>query len=396
MKILWVKADFLHPTTKGGQIRTLETLKRLHERHEVHFAALANPAEPEGPERAGEYASKVIAVPHHAPSKSSARFALQALGNLASRLPLAISRWESAELRSKITDLRRTEAYDTVVCDFLAPAPNFESLEGVVLFQHNVEMMIWRRHAETAVGALKKRYFASQAQRMFDYEREVCHAVDRVVAVSEADAETMRRELGVKKVDWAPTGVDTQFFAPPDKPAEPVADLVFLGSMDWMPNIDGVTWFAQEILPKIRSERPETTVAVVGRSPGAAIQALGRDLPNFTVTGTVPDVRPYLWGSKISIVPLRIGGGTRLKIYESMAAGVAVVSTTIGAEGLEINPPQNIRIADDAESFAQACIGLLRRQDERRAVAAAGLDLVRSRFSWDKVVDRFEAAAGMR
>jgi glycosyltransferase involved in cell wall biosynthesis len=265
-----------------------------------------------------------------------------------------------------------------------------------VLFQHNVEMMIWRRHAATAEGALKKRYFGSQAQRMFDYEREVCRAVERVVAVSQGDAETMRREFGVDRVDWAPTGVDTNFFAPPPAPPEPVADLVFLGSMDWMPNIDGVAWFADEILPKIRARRPQTTVAIVGRSPGAVIQSFGRDLPNFTVTGTVPDVRPYLWGSKVSIVPLRVGGGTRLKIYESMAAGVAVASTTIGAEGLEIDPPANIRIGDTPETFAQACLDLLEDNDARRRVAAAGLELVRSRFSWDKVVDRFEQAAGMR
>ncbi|MCB9384896.1 MAG: hypothetical protein H6509_09785, partial [Bryobacterales bacterium] len=136
MKILWAKADFLHPTTKGGQIRTLETLKRLHARHEVHFAALADPASPEGPERAGEYASRVIAVPHAAPAKSSPKFALEALGNLLSPLPLAIARWQSAELRRRISELRERERYDAVICDFLAPAPNFASLEGVVLFQH--------------------------------------------------------------------------------------------------------------------------------------------------------------------------------------------------------------------------------------------------------------------
>ena len=396
MKLLWVKADFLHPTTKGGRIRSLETLKRLHERHEVHYLGLENPEEPEGPRRAHEYASKVVAVPHRFPTRRSPMFYWQAASNLLSRLPLAVSRYESPELRRQIGALRKAEGYDRVFCDFIMPAPSFDTFDGVVIFQHNVETMIWRRHAETAKGAVAKRYFASQAQRMFDYERKVCQAVDRVVAVSQADAEIMRREFQVDKVDWAPTGVDTASFAPPQEPPEPVADLVFIGSMDWMPNIDGVVWFADEVLPKIRARRPETSVAVVGRSPGAAIQALGRDLPNFTVTGTVPDVRPYLWGSKVSIVPLRIGGGTRLKIYESMAAGVAVVSTTIGAEGLEIEHPANIRLADTAESFAEQCLDLLDQEETRRRVAEAGLELVRSRFSWDKVVDRFEEAAGMR
>ena len=231
---------------------------------------------------------------------------------------------------------------------------------------------------------------------MFEYERKVCNAVERVVGVSARDVQIMRDELGVERVAWAPTGVDIEYFRASEEPAASVADLVFLGSMDWMPNIDGVTWFVQEALPKIRARRPATSVAIVGRAPSAAIQALARDVPNFAVTGTVPDVRPYLWGSKVSIVPLRIGGGTRLKIYESMAAGVAVVSTTIGAEGLDIDPPANIRMANTAERFAEECVDLLEDEEERRRVAQAGLELVRSRFSWDKVVDRFEQAAGMR
>jgi glycosyltransferase involved in cell wall biosynthesis len=357
---------------------------------------LAHPGESEGQRRANEYASKVFAVRHLASDKKSARFAFEAARNLVSPLPLAIARWESPELRKLITKLRREEKYDKVFCDFLAPAPNFESLEGVVLFQHNVEMIIWRRHAETAEGELRKRYFRMQAARMFDYEGEVCRAVERVVAVSAADAQMMRDTLGVEKIDWVPTGVDTDYFKAPEPAAPPVADLVFLGSMDWMPNIDGVTWFAREVLPKIRARRPETSVAIVGRSPGASVQALARDIPNLIVTGTVPDVRPYLWGSKVSIVPLRIGGGTRLKIYESMAAGVAVVSTTIGAEGLDIDPPVNIRIGNSAERLAEECVELLEHPDARRRLAEAGLELVRSRFSWDKVVNRFEQAAGMR
>ncbi len=396
MKLLWVKTDFLHPTTKGGRIRSLEMLRRLQRRHEVHYIGLENPDEPEGPRRAGEYASKVFAEPHSFPGRRSPKFYWQAAANLLSRLPLAVSRYESARLRKRISELRAAEGYDLVVCDFIMPAPSFETFDGVVIFQHNVEMMIWRRHAETARSALAKRYLGSQAQRMFDYEREVCQAVDRVVAVSEADARLMEREFGVAGIGWVPTGVDTEAFAPPAAPPEPVADLVFLGSMDWMPNIDGVAWFADEVLPKIRARRPETSVAIVGRSPGAATQRLGRDLPDFTVTGTVPDVRPYLWGSKVSIVPLRIGGGTRLKIYESMAAGVAVVSTTIGAEGLAIDPPANIRIGDDAEAFAEQCLALLEDDAARDSVARAGLELVHSRFSWDSVVDRFEEAAGMR
>ena len=168
------------------------------------------------------------------------------------------------------------------------------------------------------------------------------------------------------------------------------ADLVFLGSMDWLPNIDGVEYFVREILPLIRKSLPQCRLAIVGRSPSVATLALAKRDPGIQVTGTVPDVRPWLWGSKASIVPLRVGGGTRLKIYESMAAGTATVSTTIGAEGLDVSHPDNIRLADEPSSFARQCVELLQNEQERERVASQALQMVTSRFSWDVVVEEFE------
>src|SRR6185437_13822916 len=134
---------------------------------------------------------------------------------------------------------------------------------------------------------------------------------------------------------------------------------VFVGSMDWMPNSEGILWFVREVLPVIRRRLPECSLTVVGRKPSEEILQLANDDPHITVTGTVPDVRPYLWQSSVSIVPLRIGGGTRLKIYEAMAARSPVVSTTIGAEGLTVSDGEDIRLADTSESFARICVELL-------------------------------------
>jgi glycosyltransferase involved in cell wall biosynthesis len=186
-----------------------------------------------------------------------------------------------------------------------------------------------------------------------------------------------------------PTGVDTTYFARPVAPA-PSADLVFIGSMDWLPNIDGVVYFVREILPQIRRHRPDCTLAIVGRTPTPEVAELARRDPKIQVTGTVPDIRPYLWGSAVSIVPLRIGGGTRLKVYEAMAAGIPVVSTTIGAEGLITSPPENIRIADTPETFAGACLDLLGDAAERQRMADAALAMVSARFSWEAVSRCFE------
>jgi len=398
MKILWVKTDFLHPTTRGGQIRTLEMLRRLHARHEIHYVALDDGKNEEGVRRASEYCSRAYSIPHRAVGKSSPAFAWQLAAGLFARLPVALSRYRSAGMRRTVDRLRAAEKFDLVVCDFLAPAPNLTRLEECVLFQHNVETLIWERHWQTATDPARRLYFRLQAGKMLAYEREVCRQVARVVAVSEADAELMRTRFGVSKVAAVPTGVDVDWFAPPGgpegAPAARVADLVFVGSMDWLPNVDAVHYMLREIMPLIRRRRPATSMAIVGRNPAPEILALARRAPGIQVTGTVPDVRPYLWGSLVSVVPLRIGGGTRLKIYESMAARVPVVATSVGAEGLECRPPDQIRLADTPEAFAEACLELLENAGERERMGAAARELVASRFSWEQVARCFEQAVG--
>lgn len=389
MKILWVKCDFLHPTTRGGQIRTLEILKRLHARHEVTYVAYDFPDNPEGIERAPEYCSHVHPVARNVPPRRSLRFVGQLAANLVSSMPLSLSRYYSRAMQKEIGYLLRANQYDAVVCDFLSPAPNFPDLSHAVLFQHNVETMIWRRHAETAPDPLRKRYFKSQADRMFQWEHKMCRAAAEIIAVSPQDAEQMRTMFGVSRVTPIPTGVDIDYFRRPAT-VEPKADLVFLGSMDWLPNIDGIEYFVREILPLVRKRVPECGLAIVGRTPSPAIRALSERDPRIQVTGTVPDVRPWLWGSKVSIVPLRIGGGTRLKIYESMAAGTPTVSTSIGAEGLDVSHPANIRLADTPAEFADQCVELLANAAERERLSAEALKLVTDHFSQDVVADAFE------
>ena len=200
----------------------------------------------------------------------------------------------------------------------------------------------------------------------------------------------MRSLFGVTRVSEIPTGVNLEYFQPPAARPASGADLVFVGSMDWLPNVDGVLWFVREVLPLIRRRRPETSVAVVGRLPAPKIVQLGAEDKRIEITGTVPDIRPYLWGGAVSIVPLRIGGGTRLKIYEAMAAKIPVVSTTVGAEGLTAHPPDDIRIADTPEAFAEQCLELLGDAAARARVAAAAWQMVHDNFSWDHVSRCFE------
>lgn len=386
MKILWVKNDFLHPTDRGGQIRTLETLRRLHRDHEIHYVAYDNPAQPDGIRRAPEYSTRAYPVNRPVPSRKSPGFFLQLASNLFSKLPLAVGRYASAEMRAQIARLLDEHKFDSIVCDFLSVAPNFPDLSRAVLFQHNVETMIWRRHAENAQG-LKRVYFRVQAERMFECERQACLTAAHVIAVSENDADQMRRLFGAERITAVPTGVDLDYFRRPEDRARS-RDLVFVGSMEWLPNIDGIRWFVSEILPIIRRARPSTTLTIAGRAPVQEVRALAEADPMIEVTGTVADVRPYFWDSRVSIVPLRIGGGTRLKIYEAMAAGVPVVATAIGAEGLAGRHGEHILLADNPDAFARACLDLL---ENPGAIADSALRLVSERFSWEHAGRQFAA-----
>ena len=389
MKILWVSPFFLHPTDRGGQIRTLGTLKELHKRHDIHFAALNDPLNTEGPRRSVEYSTQHTAIDHAAPKRASIGILPQLAGSMVSSVPLAISRYASATLKRKIQALIANEAFDSIVCDFLAAAPNLPDLGQCVLFQHNVETTIWQRHTERSESPLKKRFFAMQAKKMEAYERRVCSLSKYVIAVSDIDASRMKQMFGIDHVRSVPTGVDIDYFRAPTD-AAPSADILFCGSMDWLPNVDAMEHFLREILPLIRQQRPETTVPIAGRSPDARVRKAAEGLANVSITGSVPDMRPYLWGSKISIVPIRIGGGTRLKIYECMAAELPVVSTTVGAEGLSYTAGEDILIADSPQDFAGACLHLLSGEDARRAIATHALGLVESKFSWAAVTADFE------
>jgi glycosyltransferase involved in cell wall biosynthesis len=389
MKLLWVKTDFLHPTTRGGQIRTLEMLRRLHRNHEVHYVAFDNPAQPEGLARSSEYCAKAYPVSHRVPAKTSPAFALQLIGGLFSRLPVAVSRYQSAAMRRQVEALLGMYKFDSVVCDFLFPTPNIPQLDACVLFQHNVESMIWQRYVEHATG-LKRLYFRMQAKRMLEYEGEICRSVRKVIAVSDGDAETMRRIYRVPLALPVPTGVDLDYFVRPEASPK-LADMVFLGSMDWMPNIDGVAWFVREVLPLIRHQRPDCSLAIVGRRPSPEVSKLAESDPLIQVTGTVPDVRPWLFGALASIVPLRIGGGTRLKIYEAMAAKIPVVSTAIGAEGLDVSDGENIYLADTPQNFAARCLALLESDADRRRLSSNAWNLVSSSYSWDAATRGMES-----
>jgi glycosyltransferase involved in cell wall biosynthesis len=211
---------------------------------------------------------------------------------------------------------------------------------------------------------------------MLNFENNVCHKFDAVLSVSEDDTSIMQETMGLPNVlGSVPTGVDIEYFQAMPKSLAAQPTVIFMGSMDWYANVEGVEWFVEKVWPLIRDHVSEARFLIVGRQPTPSISALASQTSGIEVTGTVPDVRPHLRSAHVMVVPLRIGGGTRLKIFEAMAAEVPVVSTTIGAEGLEVVHGRHALIADDAKSFADAVISLLCRADLRTKIINASIDL---------------------
>ena len=392
MRILWLKSDLLLPLDKGGRLRTWYLMRHLARRHDITYLSFA-----EGnAEGMHEVARRVETVPRRDVAKGTLRFYGDAALHLVDPLPYAVGKYRSRQFTRRLHELLAEERHDLVVCDFLFPAVNLPRTLPcpAVIFTHNVEAEIWRRHAETKTGVARLLY-RMQHQRMLRYERRALARFDGVLVVSDTDRQTFSRlypDAIRQQMHVISTGVDTEFFAPA-LPTSEGRRLVFTGSMDWLPNEDAVTYFCRDILPRIRQDEPEATLTIVGRAPTPAVRRLAAD-HGITVTGRVDDVRPYVQGAAVYVVPLRIGGGTRLKIFEAMAMGKAVVSTTVGAEGLPVENGEHLLLADEPHLFARAVVRLFRDLERRRALEAAARKLVVARYDWSAVAGELEEALG--
>ncbi|HZR22951.1 MAG TPA: glycosyltransferase [Vicinamibacterales bacterium] len=398
MRILWLKSDLLLPLDKGGKLRTWHLMRHLARQHEITYLAFAEPGTPrEHIDGMKEVAARVETIERSDAPKGSFQFYVEAATHLVDPLPYACGKYRSSAYRAKLKALLDEQPFDLLVCDFLFPAVNLpDDLPcPSVMFTHNVESEIWRRHAETKTGALSKWLYNAQYKRMLRYEGEQLARFDGVLAVSDADAQTFERlypDAIDQPVHVVQTGVDTEFFKPRiPNPESRTPALVFTGSMDWLPNEDAMQYFHREILPLIRAEEPDVQLSIVGRAPTPAVRKLAED-DGITVTGRVDDVRPFIEEAAVYVVPLRIGGGTRLKIFEAMAMGKAVVSTTVGAEGLPVVNGQHVLLADEPRTFARDVVRLIRDVDRRRQMEAAARALVTERFDWRAVARDLEAA----
>lgn len=395
MNILWVKSGPLFPLNTGGRRRTHAMLQELAKEHQVTYLAML----PEGQkleegEDEAPYAQRKIWIPNLEPAKKSPQFFVALLKNfLFSTSPYILDRYRNADFSKKLVELDASGEFEVILCDFLTPAINFDFdrlRTKKILFQHNVEAQIWKRLAEEQRNPITKLYFRDQYHRMHESERLLSEPFDGVITVSEEDAEQCREEYGLSNVLGAvPTGVDTEFFKPPE-PRQPEPGLIgFLGSMDWMPNIECVEYFANDIFSLIQDKHPNARFRIIGRDPAPSVRGLAEGNDAIEVTGTVDDVRPHLDACEVLVVPLRSGGGTRIKIFEAMAQGVPVVSTTIGAEGLPVKDGETILIADDSFVLARAVSRILQSQDLGNHLSSEARNKLVEHHNWKIVTEKF-------
>lgn len=396
MRILWVKTGPLLPLDTGGKRRTHALLTEMSKAHHVVYLSLLPEGEQLHAQEEGDaYATEKQWVRTRTPAKGTLRFWLDlAKSTLCTTRPYALQRYEARALHQKLRELSQKQSFDLVICDFLAPALNFIGLRfqcPVILFQHNIEAQIWERLAANQSSLTKKWYLGIQHRRMKRWEARLSSLFDGVITVSPEDAEISRTEYRLTNVlGHVPTGVDVLSFqpAPPRPPGQPFV-MGFLGSMDWMPNIDATLDFVHEILPSVRAKLPDCRFKIIGRKPPAKIRELAVADAGIEVTGTVEEVQSHVHQCDVIVVPLKAGGGTRIKIYEAMAMGVPVVSTTIGAEGLAVTPGENILIADGAAAFAASLLSLAQDRAFSGRLAEKARKEVETNLSWTKAASCF-------
>ncbi|MGH9482596.1 MAG: glycosyltransferase family 4 protein, partial [Terriglobales bacterium] len=268
-----------------------------------------------------------------------------------------------------------------------------------LIASHNIEADIWRRRAAVARGATARMFFRMQAAKMVRFERRAFRRAAAVTAVSVGDCAAALR-MGARRTAMVANGVDLEQFQP--APGKEVAGrLLFLGALDWFANQDAVLHFVQATLPLIRARRPGAHLQVVGRRPAEALRRRLSGQPGVELAGEVEDVRPYLAAAAVVVVPLRIGGGSRIKIIEALAMEKAVVATTVGAEGLEVRPGTHLLLADEPQQFARLTAQLLATPAQAAQLGRTGGRWVREHHNWDDAARALErawlaAAAGGR
>jgi len=385
MRILFVATNLPIPPNSGQSIRSLSILRAFASSgHEVGFVSFASKTRPENLDPLPSFCRSIDLLDREMKNLTLQKDYFARLTCLLKFKCYSVERFRSAGMRERIQRKLDETKYDLIVCDGIHGLINIpKSAAPVLLNCHNVEYVILQRFAQLERNPLKRLYATWESYLLRAAECEGCGRSAAAMTCSQVDLEILQKLQRDLTLVVIPNVVDTHFIQPSASNGienkGPI--LFFQGVMDWYPNRDAVEFFIQGVLPGVRATFPEVRFVIAGRNPPAAFVARFSSDPKIEFTGTVPDIRPYLASATVVVVPLRVAGGTRIKILEACAAGKPIVSTSVGAEGLDLDPNKEIVLADQPGDLARAIVELLRNPARREALSNAARTAVVQRYS---------------
>jgi sugar transferase (PEP-CTERM/EpsH1 system associated) len=390
MKILFITPELPYPPDSGGRIRIFSLIRNLADRHLVSLISFDR--EPEDAIRSQELkkiCKDVIAVPLSTPQLPHNKRKYQLL-SLFGKVPFQYVSYFSKEMQVAIDNYLREHVVDIISVEFAQMG--YYRLPGHIartLDQHNVEYEILYRSYINEPLSIRKLYNFIEWRKFRRNEVAICRDFSMCLTTSERDKEILRKDLPLTRFRVIPNGVDSLFFNNDGSSFPDQNVVLFTGNIGYYPNTDATKFFVEEVLPLLRRQIPGVKFVVVGKEPPPEIRRYEAD-PGVMVTGYVDDTRDYFKKATVVVAPLRVGGGTRLKILEAMAMRKPVVATSVGAEGLDVAHGENILIADQPSQFAHAVSTLLRDEALRSKLAAAGRRLIEQRYDWKRITEQLE------
>jgi glycosyltransferase involved in cell wall biosynthesis len=385
-RVLVIGAQFPYPPRSGFETRFYNVLVQIAKRHDLTLLTYGDAADRDAAEELrSSFAVEMVERP---PRSQAAKRREQAL-SLASPVPFAARELRSPELQSALDTLAVKGSFDLVQLESaLLWGLRLPPGAKLVLDEHNVEYEVFARMRESDRSRLRRSFYRVEEARMERFEQRAWRAADGIVVTSPREDVIVREHAPGVATAVVPNAVDLGYFAPTGTAATPHT-LVFNGVLDYRPNVDAVEFLVDDVLPLVRRRHPDVRLSIVGRGDRSAIERFAGQ--GVEVTGEVPDVRPYLESAAVVVVPIRMGGGTRLKVVEGLALERPMVSTTIGCEGIDVVDGEHLLIADDANGFAAAIGRLFDDEELGRRLGRAGRELMARTYSWDAAGERLDA-----
>jgi polysaccharide biosynthesis protein PslH len=399
MRVIVIDEEIPFPLNTGKRIRTYNLLRRLATRHQITFLCHRNIQPDEFHAAQGHFAELgigCILIERKLPTQSVLARGPAFYGKLATNLfsprPYLVDKHRSSAMQRAVCDLERNGNFDLWHCEWTPYAQYFghNVTRPLVVSAHNVESQIWERYYANETIAAKRWYIRRQWKKFLDFERWAFSRATRTVAVSNDDAQLIQRDFGSAQTDVVENGVDSDLFQC-RSPERVAGRLLFVGSLDWRPNLDGIVQFIDVALPEILKREPSVELHIVGRNPPTWLIERIAQCPRAILHANVGDVRPYYDSAHAMVVPLRVGGGSRLKILESAAMKLPVVSTRIGAEGLLLHPDEHYLASNSIAEMIDPILHLLRDAARCRQMTRRALERVRSMYDWNPLADKLEA-----